>query len=120
MSDVAIQPAPEAPTFGITDSAAKRIAWVLTQEDHKGMMLRISVSGGGCSGFQYGFTFDDTRGETDILIEREGASVLIDDVSLDLLKGSQIDYVEDMIGAAFQITNPQAKSTCGCGNSFSV
>jgi len=120
MSDAAIQSPPQAPSFGITDSAARRIAWVLTQEEHKGMMLRISVSGGGCSGFQYGFTFDDTKGESDLLIEREGATVVIDDVSLDLLKGSQIDYVEDMIGASFQITNPQAKSTCGCGNSFSV
>ncbi len=120
MSDAAIQPAPEVPTFGITDSAARRIALVLNQEEHKGMMLRISVSGGGCSGFQYVFTFDDTKGDADLLIEREGASVVIDDVSLDLLKGSQIDYVEDMIGASFQITNPQAKSTCGCGNSFAV
>lgn len=109
-----------APSFGVTEAAAKRIAWVLNQEEHKGLMLRIAVSGGGCSGFQYSFTFDDAKGETDLLIQRDGASVLIDETSLELLNGSEIDYVEDMIGASFQIKNPQAKSTCGCGNSFSV
>lgn len=111
---------PDAPAFAVSESAAKRIAWILDQEENRGMMLRISVSGGGCSGFQYGFTFDDKQGDADFLIEREGAKVLIDDVSLDLLKGSEIDYVEDMIGSSFQIKNPQAKSTCGCGNSFAV
>ena len=110
----------DSPPFGVTEAAAKRIAWVLSQEEHKGLMLRIAVSGGGCSGFQYNFTFDDAKGGTDFVIERDGATVLIDETSLDLLKGSEIDYVEDMIGASFQIKNPQAKSTCGCGNSFSV
>ncbi|MBI3710119.1 MAG: iron-sulfur cluster insertion protein ErpA [Proteobacteria bacterium] len=104
----------------LTESAVKRIASILTQEEHKGMMLRVSVSGGGCSGFQYGFTFDDTKNDVDLVIERDGAVVLIDDVSLDLLNGAQIDYVEDMIGASFAIKNPQAKTSCGCGNSFSV
>lgn len=104
----------------ITPSAAARIAFILGQEEHRGMMLRISVSGGGCSGFQYGFTFDDTTGETDRVLERDGAKVVIDDVSLEMMKGAKIDYVEDMIGAAFQIKNPVAKSSCGCGNSFSV
>jgi iron-sulfur cluster insertion protein len=110
----------DVPPFGVTDAAAKRIAWVLSQEEHKGLMLRIAVSGGGCSGFQYNFTFDDAKGDTDFVIARDGATVLIDETSLELLKGSEIDYVEDMIGAAFQIKNPQAKTTCGCGNSFSV
>ena len=110
----------DTPPFGVTEAAAKRIAWVLSQEEHNGLMLRIAVSGGGCSGFQYSFTFDDSRGEADFVIEREGATVLIDETSLELLKGSEIDYVEDMIGASFQIKNPQAKTTCGCGNSFSV
>ncbi len=110
----------DTPSFGVTDAAAKRIAWVLSQEEHKGLMLRIAVSGGGCSGFQYNFTFDDTKGDADFVIARDGATVLIDETSLDLLKGSEIDYVEDMIGASFQIKNPQAKTTCGCGNSFSV
>jgi len=104
----------------VTPAAAARIAFILSQEEHRGMMLRISVSGGGCSGFQYGFTFDDSIGDTDLVIERDGAKVVIDDVSRDMMKGAKIDYVEDMIGASFQIKNPVAKSSCGCGNSFSV
>ncbi len=110
----------DSPPFGVTEAAAKRIAWVLSQEEHKGLMLRIAVSGGGCSGFQYNFTFDEAAGDADFVIKRDGATVLVDETSLELLKGSEIDYVEDMIGASFQIKNPQAKSTCGCGNSFSV
>jgi iron-sulfur cluster insertion protein len=108
------------PTIELTDSAARRIAQILSEDEYKGMMLRVSVSGGGCSGFQYGFTFDDSRNDTDLVIERDGATVLIDDVSLDLLNGAKIDYVEDMIGSSFAIKNPQAKSSCGCGNSFAV
>jgi len=119
MSDADLA-APPAAQVDLTESAAKRIAWVLSQDEYKGRMLRISVSGGGCSGFQYGFTFDEDRTGDDVLIERNGAKVLIDDVSLDLLKGSVIDYVEDMIGASFAIKNPQAKNACGCGNSFST
>jgi iron-sulfur cluster insertion protein len=119
MSDADLA-APPAAQFDLTESAAKRIAWVLSQDEYKGRMLRISVSGGGCSGFQYGFTFDEDRTDDDLLIERGDAKVLIDEVSLDLLKGSVIDYVEDMIGASFAIKNPQAKTACGCGNSFST
>ena len=119
MSDADLA-APPAAQVDITESAAKRIAWVLSQDEYKGRMLRISVSGGGCSGFQYGFTFDEDRTDDDLLIERGDAKVLIDEVSLDLLKGSVIDYVEDMIGASFAIKNPQAKTACGCGNSFST
>ena len=118
MTDVAVADTPK--TVNVTESAAKRIAFILSQEEHKGMMLRISVSGGGCSGFQYGFTFDDAVAQGDLVVERDGAIVVIDETSLDLLGGSQIDYVEDMIGASFQIKNPIAKSSCGCGNSFSV
>ena len=116
MSDVATAPR----SVELTDSAVRRIAQILQEDEYKGMMLRVSVSGGGCSGFQYGFTFDDTKGDTDLVIERNGATVLIDEVSLDLLGGARIDYVEDLIGASFSIKNPQAKSSCGCGNSFSV
>jgi iron-sulfur cluster insertion protein len=120
MSDTAIDTRGDLPPFGVTEAAAKRIAWVLNQEEHKGLMMRIAVAGGGCSGFQYNFTFDEAKTDADVVIQRDGATVLIDETSLDLLKGSEIDYVEDMIGASFQIKNPQAKSTCGCGNSFSV
>ena len=109
-----------SPTVELTDSAARQIAKILSGDEYKGMMLRVSVSGGGCSGFQYGFTFDDSRNDNDLVIQREGATVLIDDVSLDLLNGAKIDYVEDMIGSSFAIKNPQAKSSCGCGNSFAV
>jgi iron-sulfur cluster insertion protein len=116
MSDVATAESP----VEITESAAARIKLILDQDENRGMMLRISVSGGGCSGFQYGFTFDDTTGESDRVLERGGAKVIIDDVSLEMMKGAKIDYVEDMIGAAFQIKNPVAKTSCGCGNSFSV
>ena len=116
MNDVAATPR----TIELTDSAARRIATILQEDEYKGMMLRVSVSGGGCSGFQYGFTFDDTKGDTDLVIEQGGATVLIDEVSLDLLNGAKIDYVEDLIGASFAIKNPQAKSSCGCGNSFAV
>jgi iron-sulfur cluster insertion protein len=119
MSDADLA-APPTAQVDPTESAAKRIAWVLSQDEYKGRMLRISVSGGGCSGFQYGFTFDEDRTGDDVLIERGDAKVLIDEVSLDLLKGSVIDYVEDMIGASFAIKNPQAKTACGCGNSFST
>jgi iron-sulfur cluster insertion protein len=116
MSEVATADAP----VEITESAAARIKFILDQDENRGMMLRISVSGGGCSGFQYGFTFDDAAGEADRVLERGGAKVIIDDVSLEMMKGAKIDYVEDMIGAAFQIKNPVAKTSCGCGNSFSV
>ncbi len=104
----------------LSESAAGRIAWLMSQEEHKGLMLRISVSGGGCSGFQYGFAFDDTVGDEDRLFERGGAKVVIDETSLGLLEGAEIDYVEDLVGASFQIKNPNAKSSCGCGNSFAV
>jgi iron-sulfur cluster insertion protein len=116
MSDIATAELP----VEITESAAARIKFILDQEENRGMMLRISVSGGGCSGFQYGFTFDDAIGEADRVLERNGATIVIDDVSLEMMKGAKIDYVEDMIGASFQIKNPVAKSSCGCGNSFSV
>lgn len=104
----------------VSPAAIRRIAAVLAKDEHRGMMLRVAVSGGGCSGFQYGFTFDDTRQDTDLVIARDGATVLIDEVSLDLLKGAEIDFVEDMVGSSFAIKNPQAKTSCGCGNSFSL
>jgi iron-sulfur cluster insertion protein len=116
---------PEGGTIGerrvaVSESAARRIAFLKAQEDAAEAFLRVSVSGGGCSGFQYGFTFDDTRQDGDVVFERDGVAVIIDDVSLDLLNGAEIDFVEDMMGAAFQIKNPNAASSCGCGNSFSV
>jgi iron-sulfur cluster insertion protein len=109
-------------TFDITESAAKRVAVLLGEERQQrpGVRLRVSVLGGGCSGFQYNFEFDDTKTDTDLLIERDGASVVIDDVSLGFLQGSVLDYVETLGEASFQIKNPNATAKCGCGNSFAV
>jgi len=104
----------------VTENAARRIAALRTQEEADGAFLRIAVSGGGCSGFQYGFTFDDQRSDDDFVFERDGIAVVVDDVSLGLLNGAEIDFVEDMMGASFRINNPNAASSCGCGNSFSI
>lgn len=112
--------APNAGTVGLSASAARRIRKVAETEGNPALALRISVSGGGCSGFQYSFTLDETETADDIVVARDGARVLIDTVSLDYLRGSEIDFVEDLSGAGFQIRNPLASSSCGCGNSFSV
>lgn len=104
----------------LSEAAARRIAALKEQEGAVGARLRIAVSGGGCSGFQYGLSFDDQRNPDDSLFERDGVGVVVDDVSLDLLNGAEIDFVEDLMGAAFQIRNPNAASSCGCGNSFSI
>jgi iron-sulfur cluster insertion protein len=104
----------------VTDSAARRIAVLKEQEDAGGTFLRIAVSGGGCSGFQYGLSFDDKQNPDDVVFAQGGVAVIVDDVSLDLLNGSEIDFVEDLMGASFQIRNPNAASSCGCGNSFSI
>ena len=104
----------------LTESAARRIAILKTQENAEDAFLRIAVSGGGCSGFQYGFSFDDQRNEDDFVFERDGVGVVVDEVSLGLLDGAEVDFVEDLMGASFQIRNPNAASSCGCGNSFSI
>src|SRR6266478_5624428 len=104
----------------LTANAARRIAILRNQEQAENAFLRITVSGGGCSGFQYGFAFDDQRHAEDLVFERDGVAVVVDDVSLGLLNGAEIDFVEDLMGAAFQIHNPNAASSCGCGNSFSI
>lgn len=107
--------------ISISPSAARRIAELIAAEGGDDQLrLRISVSGGGCSGFQYGFTLDDQQHDEDRVFERDGVSVLVDEVSLDLLGGAQLDYVEDLIGSYFAVKNPNASSTCGCGSSFSV
>jgi iron-sulfur cluster insertion protein len=104
----------------LTESAARRIAMLKAQEKAENAFLRIAVSGGGCSGFQYGLTFDDQRNEDDFVFERNGVGIIVDDVSLGLLDGAEVDFVEDLMGASFQIRNPNAASSCGCGNSFSI
>jgi iron-sulfur cluster insertion protein len=104
----------------VTENAARRIAVLRTEEQAENAFLRIAVSGGGCSGFQYGFSFDDQRNDDDFLFERDGVTVIVDDVSLGLLNGAEVDFVEDLMGASFLINNPNAASSCGCGNSFSI
>ena len=103
----------------VSARAAKRIAQILKNEPAPSM-LRVAVTGGGCSGFQYNFAIDDARMDDDLVVERDGATVLIDPVSLDFLKGAEIDFVDDLIGQAFKINNPNATSSCGCGTSFSI
>jgi iron-sulfur cluster assembly accessory protein len=103
----------------ITERAARRIGEILGREA-AGAMLRVSVEGGGCSGFQYRFDIDRAQADDDIIIRRDGALVLIDPVSLNYLAGSEIDFVDDLIGASFRVNNPQAKASCGCGTSFSL
>jgi len=104
----------------LTENAARRIAMLKAQERAENAFLRIAVSGGGCSGFQYGLSFDDQRNEDDFVFERDGIAVVVDDLSLGLLNGAEVDFVEDLMGAMFQIRNPNAASSCGCGNSFSI
>ncbi|GEO36012.1 iron-sulfur cluster insertion protein [Skermanella aerolata] len=104
----------------ISDSAAKRVLVLRGLEGDDSLMLRITVSGGGCSGFQYGFSFDNKKNEDDYVFEHLGIGVITDDASLDLLNGSVIDFVEDLMGASFQIRNPNATASCGCGSSFAV
>jgi len=116
---MSVETQPELLPVVLTERAARRIAAILKQEPEK-TMLRLAVTGGGCSGFQYDFLLDDVRADDDLVIDRSGAIVLIDPVSLDFLKGSQIDFVEEMIGASFKVINPNATASCGCGTSFSV
>ena len=103
----------------VTERAALRIGEILRTEPN-GTMLRVSVEGGGCSGFQYKFDTERTRADDDIVIEKSGATVLIDPVSLNYMAGSEIDFVDDLIGSSFKINNPQATASCGCGTSFSL
>ena len=103
----------------VTDRAVRRIGEILRQEP-PGTMLRVSVEGGGCSGFQYKFDVDRAQAADDLVIRHDGAIVLIDQTSVGYLAGSEIDFVDDLIGASFRINNPQATASCGCGTSFSL
>jgi iron-sulfur cluster assembly accessory protein len=103
----------------VTERAARRIGDILRREP-AGTMLRLSVEGGGCSGFQYKFDTDSAQDTDDIVVRREDAMLLIDRVSLGYLAGSEIDFVDDLIGASFRVNNPKAKASCGCGTSFTL
>ena len=106
-------------TVTLSTRAARRIAEIVKAEPGK-TALRVAVNGGGCSGFQYEFALEGTRNDDDLAIERDGAIVLIDAVSLNYLAGSEIDFADDLIGQSFKVKNPQAKMSCGCGTSFSI
>lgn len=103
-----------------TDSAAEKVGHLIAEEGNDNLKLRVYVSGGGCSGFQYGFTFDEEVNEDDTLVEKDGVTVLVDSMSIQYLQGAEIDYKEDISGAQFVIRNPNATTTCGCGSSFSA
>jgi iron-sulfur cluster insertion protein len=106
--------------FQLTESAARRINEILASEGQAGFKLRVSVSGGGCSGFQYAFDLDHRQEDGDVAVERDGARVVIDGMSLLYLVGCEVDFVEDLTGSYFRINNPNASSSCGCGNSFAI
>ncbi len=103
----------------VSERAARRIGEILRQEP-AGTMLRVSVAGGGCSGFQYKFDTERAKADDDVVIERAGATVLIDPVSLNYMAGAEIDFVDDLIGSSFKVNNPQATASCGCGTSFAL
>ena len=104
----------------LSESAARQIAQIMSAEENRGMMLRVAVSGGGCSGFQYGFEFDEQQGDDDLAVQTDGVTLLVDPLSLQYLMGAEVDYSESLHGAQFVIRNPNAKTTCGCGSSFTV
>ena len=104
----------------IADSAAKRIDQLVAADGNRDLMLRVTVSGGGCSGFSYGFSLEEQAGDDDVVFEENGVRVVVDDVSLDLLNGARLEFVDDLMGAFFKLENPNAASTCGCGTSFSI
>jgi len=111
----------EMPTpVNFTDAAANKVLGLIEDEGNTDLKLRVYITGGGCSGFQYGFTFDESRAEDDTVVEKNGVNLMIDPMSFQYLMGAKIDYLEDLQGARFVIENPNATSTCGCGSSFSV
>lgn len=103
-----------------SDSAAKKVSSLIEDEENKGLKLRVYITGGGCSGFSYGFTFDDQHKEGDSGVENHGVQLVVDPMSYQYLIGATVDYLEDLQGSRFIIHNPNAKTTCGCGSSFSV
>ncbi len=115
MSDVAMQFPIE-----MTDAAAAKIKALITEEENPELKLRVYITGGGCSGFQYGFTFDEKINETDTVIEKNGVIMLVDGMSLQYLVGGVVDYTDGLEGSRFTVQNPNATTTCGCGSSFSV
>ena len=110
----------EGATVLFTEAAANKVKALVAEEKNPNLKLRVSIDGGGCSGFQYGFSFDENVSDDDTIIEKNGATMLVDVSSMQYLNGSEVDYLEGLEGARFVVNNPNAKSTCGCGSSFSV
>ena len=110
----------QTPGVIFTDAAARKVQQLVLEEGNPGLKLRVYISGGGCSGFQYGFTFDEEQAEDDIAVVNDGITLLIDPLSYQYLMGAEVDYSESLQGAQFVIRNPNASTTCGCGSSFSV
>ncbi len=108
------------PPLVFTEAAARKVGELIREEDNPSLKLRVFISGGGCSGFQYGFTFDENVEDGDTQVVKEGVTLLVDPMSVQYLMGAEIDYKEDLEGAQFIIRNPNATTTCGCGSSFSV
>jgi len=111
----------EAPTpLDFTEAAAGKVSGLIEEEQNPNLKLRVYITGGGCSGFSYGFTFDEDQADDDTVVTKEGVTLLVDPMSFQYLMGAKIDYLEDLQGARFVIENPNATTTCGCGSSFSV
>jgi iron-sulfur cluster insertion protein len=106
--------------LSISDQAIDRINQLLASKDNPDLMLRVYIQGGGCSGFQYGFQFDENKQDDDIAIEQSGIKVVVDMLSLQYLGGAQIDFKDDIMGSRFLVNNPNASATCGCGSSFAI
>ncbi len=104
----------------VTDSAVKKVQMLLEEEENPELKLRVFVTGGGCSGFQYGFSFDEKQNDGDLAREKDGITVVVDPLSIQYLMGSKVDYTEGLQGARFIVDNPNAETTCGCGSSFSI
>lgn len=104
----------------ISTAAAKRVAQIIEAQGNPALKLRLTVSGGGCSGFQYGFDLTEQGEDDDIIVERDGVTMLVDSMSLLYITGSEVDFITDLTGSSFQVTNPNASSSCGCGSSFAI
>lgn len=109
-----------AAPLSLTAAAATKVAGLIAEEGNPALKLRVYITGGGCSGFQYGFSFDEQREEDDLAVERDGVTLIVDPLSLQYLAGAEVDYRESLQGSQFVIRNPNAKTTCGCGSSFSA
>ena len=110
----------DIPGILFTDSAARKVQELVLAEGNPALMLRVYISGGGCSGFQYGFSFDEEKADDDIAVQNDGVTLLVDPLSFQYLMGAEVDYSESLQGAQFVIRNPNASTTCGCGSSFSI